>query len=71
MIFKNILFGAILIAATAFAQPADSNTTKSSDPISQQSISSIATKSNSASLKKQQKIVKPATTWSKLKELFE
>jgi len=70
MVFRNILLAAVFIAATAFAQPADSTTNKNVASVAQQSLSPIAVKSTTTSLKKQQKVLK-ATTWSKIKDLFE
>jgi hypothetical protein len=71
MLFKNLLIGSFLLAATAFAQPADS-TIKNSTQLqtSQITTSSNNGKQETTSIKKQQKIAKPTTTWSKIKDLF-
>lgn len=70
MIFRNLLLGALLAAATAFAQPADS-TIKTQVSTSSQLTTVSTSKSESTGLKKQQKIIKNTSTWSKLKGLFE
>lgn len=71
MIFKNIFLGAVLIAATAFAQSADSTTNKDNPQVQTSSSITVVRKASVSSLKKRQKVIKPETTWSKIKDLFE
>lgn len=69
MLFKKILFSTLLITSFALAQAAD---TVIANAKKQQSVTVVAI-NDSPVLKKQQnttKIVRPATTWSKIKDLF-
>ncbi len=70
MIVKNSIFAFLFISVTILAQSADSTTKSSAAPM-HQTIASSNTATEVFSLKKQQKVIKPTTTWSKLKDLFQ
>ena len=68
MVVRNIIAALFVIVAVSFAQSAD--TTEKRVISTQTSTSEVASKRSNSSLKKQQRVVKPATTWSKIKDLF-
>ena len=67
MFFKNLIILCFVSATLSFAQSSDStakNVTLQSPSVA------VAIKTGAKTLRKQQKINKPNTTWSKIKDLF-
>jgi len=69
MLFKN-LFIICCVSATLSLAKSSEPTTKNRNSQSAYTTSTIAIQTGSKALKKQQKIRRPNTTWSKIKDLF-
>ncbi|MBN1577677.1 MAG: hypothetical protein JW913_14050 [Chitinispirillaceae bacterium] len=71
MVYKKVFKGIFILMVVTFSYSADSTVKNvSSQPVITANSTIIAKKNNDKGLKKQQKVTKPNTTWSKIKDLF-
>lgn len=71
MLYKKVVQGFFILMVVTFSYSADS-TIKivASPPVVTTNSPIITDKNDSKGLKKQQKVIQPNTTWSKIKDLF-
>ncbi len=70
MIIRSVITGTLVISTLTFAQAADSSFNKNVMISGPTVSSSMVIPPEIKTLKKQKKIDKPNTTWSKIKDLF-